>query len=280
MKVGILFVSTDYSADIAVVAKRLEEMGFESLWAPEHTVLPVETFDRYKDTENGPVPKFYADMADPFVSLGRASAVTTTLKLGTAVCLVPEHNPLLLAKQVASLDMWSKGRVLFGIGAGWNAQETEIMGGDFDHRWTQTKDAILAMKQLWTAARSEYHGEYYDFPPVYSFPRPAQRPHPPVLLGGAAKNVFKRVVAWGDGWMPFGSPETVAQGRATLNELAREAGRDPMSIEISVCTPRVDMALIEQYEAAGADRVIVAVEPKAEAETMVEFERIADGALR
>ena len=280
MKIGVLFVPTDYAADIAVVAKRLEEMGFDSLWAPEHPVLPVQTFDRYKDSDQGPVPRHYADMADPFVSLARASAVTTTLKLGTAVCLVPEHNPLMLAKRVATLDMYSRGQFLFGIGAGWNAEETAIMGGDFEHRWTQTGDSVLAMKQLRTKVESEYHGRYYDFPAVYSFPRPVQRPHPPVVLGGTAANVFKRVVSWGDGWIPFSGPDTVGKGRAALDRLAKEAGRDPRSIEVSACTERVDRGLVERYEEAGADRVVIMVKPKAEQEAIAELEQVARQTLK
>ena len=160
------------------------------------------------------------------MALARASAVTTRLKLGTGITLVPERNPLLLAKEVATLDYFSKGRFLFGIGAGWNKEETEIMGGNFAHRWTQTREAIEAMKALWANEAAEYHGIYYDFPLVRSFPRPVQQPHPPIFLGGVAQQVFKRIVAYGNGWMPTRStPELIRQGRAVLNELAVEAGR-------------------------------------------------------
>ena len=134
----------------------------------------------------GVIPRVYADIVDPFIALARASAVTSTIKLGTGICLVPERNPLLLAKEVATLDMYSDGRFLFGIGAGWHREETEIMGGDFSHRWTQTREAILAMKELWTKVESEYHGEYYDFPPVYSFPRPSSARIPVSLVGWRA----------------------------------------------------------------------------------------------
>jgi probable F420-dependent oxidoreductase len=167
------------------------------------------------------------------VALARASAVTKTIQLGTGICLIPERNPLLLAKEIATLDHYSGGRFIFGIGAGWLKEETEIMGGNFAHRWAQTRDGILAMKELWTQDEAEYHGQYYDFPAVKSFPKPAQKPHPPVFLGGSAKNVFKRVVDWGDGWMPVLAPvEEIKRGRATLNELAEQAGRDPQSIGV------------------------------------------------
>ena len=200
--IGITTFPTDYSIDIAVLAAKAEEAGFDSLWVAEHPVLPVAAETPWPGP-GGVIPKKYADVADPFVALGRASAVTDKLFLGTGICLVPERNPLLLAKEVATLDMYAKGRFLFGIGAGWLKEETDIMGGDFARRWTQTKDSVMAMKELWTTVESEYHGKYYDFPPVYSFPRPVQRPHPPIYLGGHAKNVFKRVVSWGDAWRGF-----------------------------------------------------------------------------
>ena len=281
MDIGISTFPTDYSIDIAVLAKRAEELGFESLWVPEHPVIPVTTSSPWPGSPDGVIPKLYADIVDPFIALARASAVTTTLKLATGICLVPERNPLLLAKEIATLDHYSKGRFLFGIGAGWLREETEMMGGDFAHRWAQTKESVLAMKELWTKTKSEYHGKYYDFPPVYSFPRPAQRPHPPVLLGGMAKNVFKRVVEWGDGWMPNRvTPEEVKRGRATLDELAETAGRDPHSIQIAVFGQQPDPDLISQFEDAGVDRVAIRLETAPEDEALANLEQIAETVLR
>ncbi len=281
MDIGISTFPTDYSADIALVAKRAEELGFESLWVPEHPILPVRAKTPWPGSADGVIPRVYADIVDPFVALARASAVTSTLKLGTGICLVPERNPLLLAKEVATLDMYSGGRFLFGIGAGGLREETEMMGGDFPHRWSQTREAILAMKALWTQTESEYHGAFYDFPPVYSFPRPAQRPHPPVLLGGMARNVFKRVVAWGDGWMPNRvTPEQIKQGRATIDELAEAAGRDPSSIQIAVFGQASDRDLVLRLEDAGADRVMIKVETAPEAETMAQLDSIAAAVLK
>ena len=278
--IGISTFPTDYSVDIAILARRAEEMGFESLWVPEHPIIPVETSSPWPGSPDGIIPKVYADIVDPFVALGRASAVTNTLKLGTGICLVPERNPLLLAKEVATLDMYSGGRFLFGIGAGWLKEETEIMGGDFAHRWTQTREAVLAMKSLWTEVKSEYHGNYYDFPPVYSFPRSAQRPHPPVLLGGMARNVFRRIVRWGDGWMPNRvTPDDISAGRRTLNELAEEAGRDPASISISVFGQPADRALVEELISAGADRVMIRVETADEDATNAQLDEIAEAVL-
>ena len=280
MKIGISTFPTDYSPDIAIIARRAEELGFESLWVPEHAVLPAGATTSWPGSAEGKIPKVYADIADPFVALSRASAVTQRLKLGTAICLVPEHNPLLLAKRVASLDMYSGGRFLFGIGAGWLREETEILGGDFDHRWGQTRESVLAMKELWTQTKSEYHGKFYDFPAVYSFPRPVQRPHPPVLLGGMAEKVFQRVAAWGDGWIPNRvTPEDVREGRSKLDELARAAGRDPASIEITVSGQPPDGELIKRYEAAGAVRVVVRLADVNEDQTMEQVDRIAEAVL-
>ena len=280
MNIGISTFPTDYSIDIALLAKRAEDMGFESLWVPEHPIIPVSTSSPWPGSPDGIIPKVYADIVDPFVALGRASAVTSTLKLGTGICLVPERNPLLLAKEVATLDMYSGGRFLFGIGAGWLKEETEIMGGDFPRRWTQTREAVLAMKSLWTEVESEYRGSYYDFPPVYSFPRSVQRPHPPVYLGGMARRVFERVVEWGDGWMPNRvTPDDVRAGRDRLNALAAEAGRDPASISVSVFGQPADRALIDALFAAGADRVMIRVETADEEATYAQLERIAEGVL-
>ena len=280
MDIGISTFPTDYSIDIAKLAQRAEEYGFESLWVPEHSILPVNTESPWPGSPDGKIPKVYADIVDPFIALGRASAVTTKLKLGTGICLVPERNPLLLAKEVATLDMYSQGRFLFGIGAGWLREETEIMGGDFAHRWSQTRESILAMKELWTTVGSEYHGKYYDFPPVYSFPRSVQEPHPPVFLGGMAKNVFKRIIDYGDGWMPNRVvPEDVQKGRATLDELAEAAGRDPKSIIVSVFGQQPDADLLKGFEEAGADRVMIRVETANEEDTLKNLNSIAETVL-
>ena len=231
MKVGVNVSVNSKTMDIGAIAKKAEELGFESIWMPEHPVIPVHTTSKYGGTPDGSIPDSMSDMADPFIGLAIASATTSKIMLGTSVCLVPEHNPLVQAKQIAALDYHSGGRFIFGIGTGWLREETEIMGGDFEHRWTQARESIEAMKELWTKDEAEYHGRYYDFPPVRVFPKPVQKPHPPIFLGGAAKNVFKRVVTYGDGWMPTrATPESVKAGRASLDELAEAAGRDPKSI--------------------------------------------------
>lgn len=277
MKFGITLPDpVEGPMDIAVVARKAEALGFESIWMGEHPIIPVNTASVCPFTPDGKMPTFLPYMPDPFMGLARASAVTSTLKLGTGICLVPERNPLLLAKQIATLDYFSGGRFLFGIGVGWLQEETEIMGGDFSHRWSQTREAVEAMKELWTKDESEYHGRYYDFPPVRCFPKPAQKPHPPVILGGTAKNALRRVVAWGDGWMPdIATLEGVKAGRATLDELATVAGRDPTSIEISVVGRPPDREDIDPFVEAGADRVTIGLSVTSTEEAEARLESIA-----
>jgi probable F420-dependent oxidoreductase len=277
MNVGISVPLPAYLVDVGAMARTAEELGFESFWCAEHPFIPVKTSSRFAGAADGVIPESYSHFVDPFVALARASGATSRIKLGTGIVLVPERHPLLLAKEVSTLDLFSGGRFLFGIGAGWLREETEIMGGDFDHRWTQTRESILAMKELWTKAEAEFHGKYYDFPPVRSYPKPAQKPHPPVLLGGDAKNVLQRVAAWGDGWLPIGvTPERVRESRAKLDRLAKEAGRDPTTISISVLGQTADRDLIRRLHEAGATRVVVRpATSRSEPEMVRELTRIA-----
>ena len=279
MDIGIFVFETNTSMDPAVLAKRAEQLGFESFWVPEHPIIPVQTITSFPQSDDGVIPGPYNRIADPFIALARASAVTNTIKLGTGICLVPERNPLLLAKEVATLDQFSGGRFIFGIGAGWLKEETELMGGHFLHRWTQTKDAVLAMRELWTKDEAEYHGTHYDFPLVKSYPKPAQKPYPPVYLGGKARNAFKRVVNWADGWMPgFVSVDEIKRGRDTMNELAEKAGRDPASIHVlAFGTPGQfrDREVIKDFEEAGADQVTIWLESNDGDQAIAELDEIA-----
>jgi probable F420-dependent oxidoreductase len=279
MKIGVFLLPSEQSADPAVVAKRAEELGFASFWVPEHPILPVHCSSGYPGTPDGSIPPAVGIIADPFVALARVSAVTSRIALGTGVCLVPERNPLLLAKEIATLDYYSGGRFIFGIGAGWLKEETEIMGGDFAHRWSQTRDAVLAMKELWTESESEYHGEFYNFPAVRSFPKPAAKPHPPVLLGGSSKYLFRRIVEWGDGWLPTGvSLDAIRRGRATLNEMAAKAGRDPRTLNIIAFgqpgqfTTRQE---IEALEAAGISHATIWLRRSEQDAVRAELEELA-----
>ena len=281
MPVGTSVPLPAYTVDVAFIARKAEELGFESLWYAEHPILPVHSESPFPAT-GGAIPDTYRHFTDPFIALARASGVTSKIKLGTGITLVPERNPLVLAKEIAALDQYSGGRFLFGIGAGWHREETTIMGGDFEHRWSQTREAILALKELWTKDEAEFHGQYYDFPPVYCYPKPAQKPHPPVILGGHARNVLQRVVRWGDGWLPNrADPAQIEESRKILDTLAAERGRDPASITISVYGQPADRDLIRSYMNAGADRVVVRPEHcETEAQMGEQLERMAEAVIR
>ena len=280
MEIGVSALISSESTDVAAMAQKAEEVGFHSFWLPEHAIIPVHTTSRYGGTPDGSIPEFMNDMGDPFIGLARASATTSTIMLGTSVCLIPEHNPLVQAKQIAALDYYSGGRFIFGIGAGWLREETEIMGGDFDHRWSQAREAVEVMKELWTKDEAEYHGRYYDFPPVKVFPKPARKPHPPVFLGGSARNVFKRVVAYGDGWMPVrASADDIRAGRATLDELAQAAGRDPGSIDILVFGA-ANLEEIKRAGDAGATMATVPISSSAPGEALPALEKMAEELLK
>jgi probable F420-dependent oxidoreductase len=281
MNVGTSVPLPAYTIDPAFMARKAEEVGFESIWYAEHPVLPVHSASPYPAT-GGAIPESYAHFADPYIALARASGVTSTIKLGTGITLVPERNPLLLAKEIATLDRFSNGRFLFGIGAGWNREETEIMGGDFDHRWAQVRESVAVLKELWTRDEAEYHGRYYNFPPVRCNPKPVQQPHPPVILGGMARNVLRRVATWGDGWMPNRiTPAELENSRKMLDTLAAEMGRDPASLTISVYGQPPDRDLVRSLLNAGADRVVVRPEHvDTEAEMGRQLESMAEAVLR
>ena len=281
MAVGTSVPLPAYTVDVAFIARKAEELGFESLWYAEHPILPVHSDSPFPAT-GGAIPEEYRHFTDPFIALARASAVTSKIKLGTGITLVPERNPLVMAKEIAALDRYSGGRFLFGIGTGWNREETTIMGGDFDHRWTQTRESIEAMKELWTKDEAEYHGRFYDFPPVYCYPKPVQKPHPPVIVGGHAPNVLQRIVRMADGWLPNrANPAQVEDSRKILDTLAEENGRDPSSITISVYGQPPDRDLVQSFLNAGADRVVVRPEHcETEAEMGEQLERIAEAVIR
>jgi probable F420-dependent oxidoreductase len=263
MKIGLMHVTPYSKADPAIVAKRAEELGFESYWVGDHTIVPVKSSIEYPGVKDGGrEPDYLWQLPDPLIALTRAGATTSRIKLGTGICLIPERNPILTAKQVATLDETCGGRFLFGIGAGWNPEESTILGGDFEHRWSQVKDYIAAMKVLWRDDISEYHGRYVDFPPVRCFPKPASKPHPPILIGSINNpRALKRVAEWGDGWMPVvQSVDEFGDGVKRIKELAKESGRDPNSLDFTVFgvegqwrTPKE----ILEFERVGATRVVL-----------------------
>ena len=280
MRIGISMSATASMGDFGVIATKIEELGFDSVWLPEHPVMPVNHKSVYGGTPDGSIPEQMYLGVNPLIALSRASSVTTNLGIGTAVNLITEHNPLDLAKLIATLDFYSGGRFLFGIGTGWFREEAEIMGADFDHRWTQAREYVLAMKEIWTKEEAEFHGKYVDFPPVICNPKPAQDPHPPVLLGGNAKNVLKRVVKWGDGWLPIRlSPEDIVKAKKDILELCDAEGRDPSTIQITMHSLPPDKELISRYEEIGVDRVLVGVTSATQEEIFEELELIAESIL-
>lgn len=276
MKIGTAVPLPAYNIDPAFMAKKAEDLGFDSIWYAEHPAVPVHSDSPFPST-GGEIPWTYSHFTDPYIALARASAVTKDIKLGTGITLVPERNPLLLAKEVAALDHYSGGRFIFGIGTGWLREETELMGGDFPHRWTQTREALDVMKKLWQEDEPEHHGKYFNFPPVRSYPKPAQKPYPPILIGGAAKNVLRRVVDHADGWLPNRvTPSDLKASRKQLDTMAREAGRDPNSITITVYGQEPDPELFKALFEAGADRVVVRPEfVETENEMASQLEQIA-----
>lgn len=280
MDIGTSVPLPAYTIDPAFMARKAEELGFDSIWYAEHPAVPVHSQSPFPST-GGEIPWSYSHFTDPYIALARASAVTDRIKLATGITLVPERNPLLLAKEIAALDLYSGGRFIFGIGTGWLKEETELMGGDFAHRWTQTREALDVMKKLWTEEESEHHGKYFDFPLVRSYPKPAQKPYPPILIGGGAKKVLQRIVDHADGWLPNRvTPAELEASRRQLDTLAAAAGRDPKSITITVYGQAPDLVLIKSLFDAGADRVVVRPDfVETEAEMGTQLERIAEAVL-
>jgi len=232
--IGLATALTHESLQPAELARWLEDHGFESLFLGEHTHLPVAAH-RYGDGVSEAYRKFY----DPFVALTAAAAVTTRLKVGTAVCLVPEHHPISLAKRVATLDQVSGGRFLFGIGTGWNTEEIANHGVAWKDRWKVTRERVLAMRAIWSNDQAEFHGEFVDFAPIHCWPKPVQRPWPKVLIGGGMKPavIARRVVEFGDGWIPLDGADHAEFLESTLAAIRGEcerAGRDFGALDLTV----------------------------------------------
>jgi len=270
MLFGASMFPTDYAIRPDDLARLLEDRGFESMWVPEHTHIPAS---RLSSWPGGPdLPREYWHTYDPFVALTAAAAATTNLRLGTGICLVIERDPIVTAKEVASLDRLSGGRFIFGIGGGWNSEEMEHHGTNFKRRWRLLRERILAMKEIWANDEAEYHGEFVDFDKIWSYPKPLQSPHPPIIMGGDGPTTFDRVIQYCDGWMPIGG--RAAQGPSLpekivmLRRQAEEAGRDPSSISVTIFGTRPDADTIVRMEAAGVDRIVFAL-PPADRETVL-----------
>jgi probable F420-dependent oxidoreductase len=258
MQIGVFYFPVDYGINIAELAAALEERGFESLFVPEHTHIPVSRKSPFPG--GGELPKRYAHTHDPFVALAFAAAATKKLRLGTGICLIPERDPIVTAKCVASLDQLSGGRVVFGIGGGWNVEEMENHGARYDTRFKLMRERILAMKALWTEDAAEYHGEMVDFDPVWSYPKPAQRPHPPIILGGETDYTLRRVVEYCDGWFPRpGRGFEIRAQLERLHQMADKVGRDRRTLSTSVFRAPADRAALKEYQEAGIDRAVLEI---------------------
>ena len=231
MHYGVLMFPADYAIPITELGRAAEDLGFESLFFPEHTHIPAS---RRSPWPGGPeLPKEYSHTLDPFVAMGAVAAVTKTLKVGTGICLVVERDPITLAKEVASVDHLSGGRMLFGVGGGWNYEEMENHGTKPALRWKIMRERILAMKRIWADDNAEYHGKYVDFDPIWAWPKPAQTPHPPILVGGDGPRTLERVVEYGDEWMPIpGRGGDLAPRIAELQQMAKAAGRGPIPVSL------------------------------------------------
>ncbi len=267
MKIGITMFATDYAIRPDTLAKECEDRGFESIWFPEHTHIPASRKSPWP--AGGELPKEYWHTHDLFVSLGAAAAVTKTIKLGSGICLVIERDPITLANEVASVDQLSNGRLLFGIGGGWNAEEMENHGTSFNRRWKVCRERIEAMKVIWTEEEAEYHGEFVNFDPIWSHPKPVQKPHPPIILGTLSDKGLKRVVNYCDGWIPVGGtvqdmPAAIQQ----LHNLADEAGRPKEEIPVSIFGGPDDEKALGQLQELGLDRTVFFV-PSAAADTVL-----------
>lgn len=258
MDYGLTLFPTAYSIQPADAAKAAEERGFESIWFPEHTHIPVSRETPWPG--GAPLPQEYYDTYDPFIALSMAAAATETIKIATGICLVVERDPIVLAKVVASLDQLSGGRFMLGVGGGWNVEEMRNHGTAFDKRWKVQRERIEAMKAIWTDEKAEYHGEFVDFDPIFSNPKPLQKPHPPIHVGGVAPWNLKRAIRYGNGWMPIHGLLKLEHIQ-DLRRLAEDAGRDPASIEVTVYGAPRKPALLAAYRDAGVHRVVYAVPP-------------------
>jgi probable F420-dependent oxidoreductase len=259
MKFGIAMFPTDYAVDPGTLGRLVEERGFESLWFPEHTHIPTSRRTPYPG--GGDLPREYSHTYDPFVALTAAAAATERIKLATGICLIVERDPITTAKEVASLDRLSGGRFLFGVGAGWNREEMENHGTDPSRRFSVMRERVEAMKVIWTQEEAEYDGEHVDFAPIWSWPKPRQQPHPPVVVGGSRPKVLDRVLAYGDEWMPNRvTPEDLPGRIEELQRRAERAGRGRIPVGFSGAKP--DEETVERLTAAGVDRIIFYVKPE------------------
>ena len=275
MKIGIYIFATDYTIRIDELAREAEQRGFESLFIPEHTHIPAS---RRSPWPGGPeLPREYWHTLDPFVALGYAAAATSTIRLGTGICLLTERDPIVNAKEAATLDLLSGGRFELAIGAGWNAEEMENHGTAFATRFRVMSERARAMKVIWAEEEPEFHGEFVDFDPIWSWPKPVQSPNPPILVGGETDHTLRRVVEWADGWFPRGRGGfDPAEGMARLKRIADEAGRSMDTINVSLFGVEPNRAALDRAAEAGATRAILGLPSNDRDDVMRRLDRHAE----
>lgn len=259
---GITTFPTDYAISPMELAKAVEERGFDSLFFNEHTHIPVSRRSAFPG--GGELPQQYSHTYDPFVALGAAAAVTSAIRLGTGICLVVERDPIILAKEIASLDQLSNGRVVVGVGAGWNAEEMENHGTAFPLRWKVMRERVLAMRRIWTDDAAEFHGEFVNFDPIWSWPKPFQSRGPKLLLGSKGRRCFERIVEYCDGWLPLGSAGAeaeLASGLRQLRAACQSSGRRFESLEIAVIGLSLDKQLAVNLLEAGFQHLVFSLPP-------------------
>src|SRR5580692_3653547 len=260
MQFGAVMFFTDYSMGPAELGLALEQRGFESLWVPEHSHIPLARTTEFPS--GGDLPKAYYDIMDPFIVLTAAAAATQRLKVGTGVCLIAQRDPIQTAKLVASIDQVSNGRFLFGVGNGWNVEEMADHGTVFATRHKLARERLEAMKVIWTEAKPEYHGEFVDFAPMQSWPKPVQKPYPPIIVGGAFPYGARRAIRYGDGWIPRASRQTYADVGDFLpqfRQMATEAGRDPAALPVTIFRVEDNLDRLRHYRDLGVARVVISI---------------------
>jgi probable F420-dependent oxidoreductase len=262
MNIGIMIAATAESGDIAEIAREVENLGYESFFIPEHPVIPIGFKTPLPGGGAGTLPEHYGRWMDPFIALSVAAAVTRRVKLGTGICLLPEREPIVTAKTIATLDVVSGGRVILGVGGGWLREETEALGTKFESRWKRLRETVEAIRVLWTQPEPAYRGELVKFPAVRCDPKPIQKPGPPILLGARGPKAMERVVRTYDGWAPIaGKPQSLKRDVDALKKVATERGRNPETLTISAfVAPAEDGIPLEDlklYREAGADRLIL-----------------------
>ncbi len=259
MRFGVTVFLTDYTIDPAELGREVEARGFHSMWTPEHTHIPVSR--KTPPPMGEPLPRQYYHCLDPFVALSYAAAATTNLRIGTGICLVAQHDPIALAKTIATLDHLSGGRFDFGVGFGWNRDEMEHHGVEYKRRREVVKDRVLAIEALWTNEEGSYDGEFTSFTPSFSWPKPVQKPHPPVYIGGeGGPKLFEHVAEWADGWIPIGGRGIKAKLPLLRAEYER-VGRDPDSVKIIPFGSLPNQGKLEYFATLGIEEIVLGVDP-------------------